>query len=347
MRLIVLWLLLLPNSLYSQLRILNSGFEGPINKDGSVPPTNFISCSETPDTQPIDSVFWPYFLAQYQGISYLGVQANLAWWGREEASVALTCPLTGAAEYQFSIHAYCVLDSLIPFLGGGRLQIYGCFNNCDTGELLWESPELTGDWQQYEGLFIADTSYSHLLFTAINDSDQCYVGVDAMSELTAVNYNYAAASVVDTVDECFIISGFSDDSTALIQWTSIPEGFSSSFPIDTICPNQTTSYICTATLPCGLQWSDTVTIVVQPNEVPPSPIIPNFFASGDSLPNWILYNIPEGSDVTLYDVLGRELYRTVWYANDVDLHSLSAATYVYRIVSPTGTLYRGKLVMLR
>ncbi len=90
------------------------------------------------------------------------------------------------------------------------------------------------------------------------------------------------------------------------------------------------------------------TITVTNCPVIPSLIIPSLIYGLGSQTKWQIINLPQGSNsVTIYDELGRTLYKTTKYPNNYDMRNLPPAMYFYRLTLESGQVYVGKIVLVK
>jgi hypothetical protein len=61
---------------------------------------------------------------------------------------------------------------------------------------------------------------------------------------------------------------------------------------------------------------------------------------------WQILNLPNNTNLSLYDLLGNEIIQTNNYLNNYDYSNLANAIYIYRLSSSDGIIKSGKIVVL-
>ncbi len=97
---------------------------------------------------------------------------------------------------------------------------------------------------------------------------------------------------------------------------------------------------------------DSVTILVTVDTakcpVPPPPLsIPTLIYGRGSQTQWSIISLPPNTAATIYDELGRTIYKTSNYPNNYDMRNLPPAMYFYRLTLVTGQEYVGKIVLVK
>ncbi len=90
----------------------------------------------------------------------------------EGLSLTLCTGLTleAGTEYCFSLDLI-TRTSFGNSSGSSRLRIYGSSTACQTSQLLWASPAVTGSWQTYNFCFTPTSSWNIIHFRVVNPSD--------------------------------------------------------------------------------------------------------------------------------------------------------------------------------
>lgn len=341
---------------FAQIYFSNPMMEGsPLE---NTPPSLWNICTPTPDTQPINLIWYPWCLIAHQGLTYLGLQTDSNFIGEyhEAAGQFISCSLVPFKNNSFKLWLYENLNyQLIAYHYGAVCQLYGGFNQCELDTLLWQSPVLDSTWQEYEIDFIPNKPYTYLTFKANNfnapgfNTQHSYIGIDALSEITVQGFNFFSFPNTDTTinkGACVSFTATSDDTAATFYWSTTAGDSVATADSINVCPTTTTTYVCTATLGCGQQFKDSVTITVLGGGSSGTPIIkiPNLLSADD--PTWQIINLQSGTSVTIYNTLGQLVYKRKEYNNTLNINELAAATYFYEVKYGSQT-FRGKLIIIR
>ncbi len=347
--LISIFLFFYPELISAQIHFYNPSFEGTALDTGDCAPPYWYKCELSPDIQPIPFCC-PWYRSCYEGQTYEGAGCYNHDNVHESFGQKISMNLVPNKVHSFICHLYSVYN--INNLVLGRIQIWGGFSICADNELLWQSNYIDSTWETDTVTFIPTQCYSYLRFVALSgDSieDQSYIGVDALSEITIEGgYNFFNFPNTDTTinkGACVTLTATSDDTAATFYWsTSVEDSVATEDSIE-VCPTGTTVYICTATLGCGQQFRDTVTVtVLGGGSGNPPLIIPNFLTSEFSV--WQIQNLQSTTSVTVYNTLGQLVYKNSAYNNTLSITKLATATYFYEIKYGSNT-YRGKLMVVR
>jgi hypothetical protein len=76
-------------------------------------------------------------------------------------------------------------------------------------------------------------------------------------------------------------------------------------------------------------------------------IIPTLINSGSNQTQWSIINLPPNTSATIYDELGRVLYKTSNYLNNYNMRNLPPAMYFYRLDLTGGDELTGKIVVVK
>ncbi len=341
-----------------QIFFYNPGLEGLPTV--SSPPPFWITCSWTPDTEPVNQDISPWYLFSSEGTTYLGLQTDSSSFFpeyHEACSQEMRCSLIPNHLSSFHLTLYSVINYIeMNYKTGAVLKLYGGLNQCDFDTLLWQSPVLDSVWHQYTSIFTPNKAYNYLIFQANNiniydglGNKHSYIGIDALSEITVQGYNFFSFPNTDTTinkGACVSFTAASDDTAATFYWSTTAGDSVATGDSINVCPATTTTYICTATLGCGQQFKDSVTVTVLGGGSSGTPIIkiPNLLSADN--PTWQIINLQSSTSVTIYNTLGQLVYKRKEYNNTLNINTLSAATYFYEVKYGSQT-YRGKLMVVR
>jgi gliding motility-associated-like protein len=263
-------------SSYAQLTVDNPSFEGPTGI--GVVPAPWAVCDGTPDTQPGQFMV---STAASDGMTYLGFVTTTGTSG-EGATQSLSAPMTSGQNYLFTID----LSYSAGYNGWTapcKIRIYGSNSNCGKSQVLWTSPLITHlDWQEYNFNFTPNSDYTHITFSAYNETPgSANVLLDNLSPITPNTALSATAKIdKDTIcaGECVQITSLAsggDGGPYTFNWTSIPAGFTS---VDKNpgpgCFDQTSQLILTVEDGSANIFSDTLDVFARD--------LPNVYAGVDT-----------------------------------------------------------------
>lgn len=157
---------LLHISAFSQgLTVQNPSFEG--QSQPHVLPSPWDDCFGSPDTQPGQ---WGFTQPASDGNTYISMlQSGQSAGGyKEGATQQLSGCMTAGETYTFTIDlAFSpVYNTAEPNGCYGSFQIYGGNSSCSTGQLLWQSGEITHtDWQTYSISITPTSNWCYITFS--------------------------------------------------------------------------------------------------------------------------------------------------------------------------------------
>ncbi len=220
----------------------------------------------------------------------------------------------------------------------------------------------TINWTKIQGSFTA--SGSEKFITIGNFFDKVHTNTISYSTAISMGGNFSVylvddVSVIKSNAEADagtdqIVSPGSDsvfigilDEGMPVTWyllgSSTPIGYKGGFKVH---PDTTTSYVVEMDL-CGNVSRDTVTVYVAPAGV----VQMNRYKDAQIYPNPVITSITivnaKGSDVYMYDVMGRQVFNTTIYSNkDVqNIQQLAPGMYILQVVDPaTGFKITKKIV---
>jgi hypothetical protein len=123
-------------------------------------------------------------------------------------------------------------------------------------------------------------------------------------------------------------------------------GFSSNeLNAGTACPLRSTKYVVTITDTCGLTSSDTLQVIIK-NETGIKQVNPSLISTYTT-GTLNFKGLPANSGLTIYNLLGQQLYQSTNYQNNYPVKTLPASMYFYRLTTTDGIEYKGKFEVLR
>ncbi len=112
-------------------------------------------------------------------------------------------------------------------------------------------------------------------------------------------------------------------------------------------PNVTTTYTITisdtAIRTCACDSMAEITVTVSACAPNPEFYIPTLLIGQQQ---FVIPNLPEGTTLTLYDLLGRKVFQQENYQNQFYAHYLSAACYTYELKPPNAERITGKICVI-
>lgn len=116
-----------------------------------------------------------------EGNSFLSMTCSGGPGGEGEGISVTLCTgvtLTAGTQYCFSLDLI-TRANFGNSAGTSRLRIYGSAAQCQTSQLLWDSPQLTGQWQTYNFCFTPTSNWNVVSFRVVNaQGGFTSVGVD-------------------------------------------------------------------------------------------------------------------------------------------------------------------------
>jgi hypothetical protein len=97
----------------------------------------------------------------------------------------------------------------------------------------------------------------------------------------------------------------------------------------------------------GCSVDSVIKTVTMPNCNAADLIIPTLMYGGGSQTQWQIINLPPNTAATIYDELGRVLYKTSNYPNNYNMRNLPPAMYFYRLDLQDGEELTGKIVVVK
>ncbi len=338
---------------FAQIEIQNPSFEGTAQPD--VVPYPWQICSPSPDTDPCNLFPQTFNLPASDGDTYCGMGVysppNNYY---EEVSQKLICSLVKGAVHQLNIDlAYIQLNGTFT---GGQLRIYGGFDVYDKAQLLWQSSVLNTFWQTYNAEFIPNENYNYIILSPYiaGQYQFSYIAADNMSPTIQVDGNahrvLAQASSINIYNgECIQLSAHVLGTDAVnATWSSIPLGWFYSTVLNpgTVCPTQDMKYILTITDTCGLTSTDTAAVKVE-ERIPyiiPSILRPITVTGEDK---FYISGLSVNSELSIYNILGQQLFHSSDYKNDFSVSQLPASLYFYQLKTSDENNYEGKFEVVR
>lgn len=335
----------------AQIYFTNPGLEGIATDIGNCVPPNWFICESTPDILPLASGCCPWYKPAYEGNTYVDLGAVGGGMPVSESfGQRLSCYMVPNHQHTFSCFVYSV--NYFNQFDFGILQVWGGHSNCNKEEKLFESSPIDTVWHIIQISFTPTSNFDYIIFRNINygpdDLSGSKVCIDALSEITVEDYNFFSSTASDTTIDagaCVSFIGASDDTAAVFYWSTVAGDSVATGDSINVCPSTTTTYIVTATLGCGQQFADTVTvIVIGGGGGTPIMHIPNLLTT--DFPVWKIINPKSSMQVSLYNTLGQLIYHRSDYQNNLNINTLSSSTYFYEVKIASET-YRGKLIVVR
>ncbi|MFM2225199.1 MAG: hypothetical protein RJA07_1401 [Bacteroidota bacterium] len=307
---------------YAQVLFKNPSFEGLTAV--SQPPQFWNICSGTPDTQPVS-----WWINQYpiSGKSCVGIAYTMNGVEQESIYQKLNCTLYKGKKYTFSVFLNSYVDTVNDGIYKGKIETWIGENSCSKQQRIFISPLLNNRWEKYTINFSPNLDVSYILFNVRNDSNTlhaAYVSIDSLSTIKLIGEKYLEINASYFIDSIRLICNGLIEPLENYIWYDFNNNIVINGNPIYVSPTINTTYIVTATTPCGSIVSDTIFIKGHNNSIKPTTLLSTQSAFRIQQDNHL-----NQSSLSIYNTLGQLIYQSINYQNDYRFSS--SGMYYYQI----------------